>query len=130
MKLLHLLPLLALLLSSCASAVAYHEGKEGNETVWIAPGLFSQQMLKGAEVTTPKGVRIKVQSYAGRTDPKVTGAVKDVAMLKTGLPVLEKMVDGTNAVQLKGTKDPNIIPVDPNKIPADPNKIPFNPNGP
>lgn len=39
---------------------------------------------------------------------------------------LKTTTDG--AVLLKGTKDPNIIPVDPNVIPANPNVIPFNPN--
>lgn len=32
------------------------------------------------------------------------------------------------AIALKGTKDPNIIPVDPNVIPKDPNVIPLDPN--
>jgi uncharacterized protein YceK len=128
MKALHLLPLVALLLSSCASAVSYHEGKAGNETVWVAPGILSQQMLKNARITTPKGVTIEVGAYAGRTDPKVVGAVKDVAMLRTGLPVLKEIVSGQNAIGLKGTADPNKIPLDPNKIPLDPNKIPLDPN--
>ncbi len=39
---------------------------------------------------------------------------------------LKTTTDG--AATLKGTKDPNVIPLDPNVIPKDPNHIPLDPN--
>jgi len=37
-------------------------------------------------------------------------------------------IRNNGAVALKGTKDPNVIPLDPNVIPKDPNSIPLDPN--
>lgn len=123
-----MLACLPILLSSCASAVFYSAGKDGNsETVAIAPGLIAKQMLKGATISTPRGLMIRVDAYASRTpDPEVTRQLGVYGITRLLAPIAMEGVKGANAVDLKGTKDPNLIPKDPNIIPVDPQFIPPN----
>ena len=124
-----LLTVIALCNVSCGAVTYYHKGSDGSEYAAIAPGLFSKQMVKDGFIKTPDGMIMGVNAYASRQpDPEVTRALRDYGLFKLAAPIIQSSVNGANAVDLKGTKDPNVIPKNPNVIPADPNVIPFNPN--
>lgn len=115
----------AFLLSSCASAVFYASNGKGAEVGALIPGLLSKQVAKNAKLKTRSGVEMSVEAYASRQpDPAVTGAAKDIAIFGKAAPILREVVQGENAIQLKGVKDPNIIPKNPNIIPVDPQFVP------
>lgn len=130
MKLSAIIPALfttgaAYLLSSCAAAGFYANNGKGGEIGAIVPGFLSKQVAKNVKMTTPSGLVMEVEAYASRQpDPAVTGAVKDVMLFKAAAPILQDVVNGENAVNLKTAKDPNVIPKDPNIIPVDPQFVP------
>jgi hypothetical protein len=83
------------------------------------------------EITLPNGVAIRSvqQRYDGT---RVAGQILDAGTARLGLKIsgsndkITRTFDGKS--KLKGTKDPNLIPVDPNVVPENPNIIPVNPN--
>ena len=117
--------LLPLLLTSCGSAAFYAKSASGAEIAAIAPGMLSKQMLKGGEIETPNGLKMKIEAYASRQpDPEVTRQLGTYGVTRLLAPIAMEGVKGENAIGLKGTKDPNVIPKDPNIIPVDPQFVP------
>lgn len=124
----HLILLVVVCLSSCISRPSVTEFRPDGTKIRYSTGanLMGEADEVLAEVEAPGGVHLR---YAAKREDgtrvplAAIGAwlAKGLANIQAGVTNLKTKTDG--AVALKGTKDPNIIPVDPNIIPENPNII-------
>lgn len=124
MKTLVILP--ALFLCSCMG-FQYTDIRSPDGTVMRVvqvDATMAEGEASAREITHPSGLAMRSvqQRFDGTRVPigAIDAAVAKVGLREAGQTTRNKdTLDG--AVQLKGTKDPNVIPVDPNIIPANPN---------
>jgi hypothetical protein len=119
--------LVVALLPSCTHVGVARPGQGAKGGMMIAgvTSFFGEVISKDVHIKTAEGDEINIGALATHNpDREVTGAVRDVAMTKAVVPLLKEAVSGENAVRLKGTADPNVIPKNPNIIPVDPQFVP------
>lgn len=123
-----LLALLSLLLVSCANGPSANVTLPTGEKIVLRTGgsVLAKRELVTAQVTGG-GFDLKY-SAAKEDSTEVANNALGVwlaakfASLQAGVTNLKTQTDG--AVALKGTLDPNVIPVNPNIVPVNPNIIP------
>lgn len=120
-----LLPALALVLNSCTGAqyATFHPNGTP-KMVALLDATLAKGESSAREITLPNGTAFRSvqQNYDGTTvatsylDGRLTLGLGR-AFLKN--EAITKKAEGEALI--KGTKDPNVIPVDPNVIPVNPN---------
>lgn len=129
--LLLLAGLLCSVLPSCNIAPTIIHRADGTTVATMGGNVLGRLKGMAASITLPNGSHIdyKVDDQDNSAVASNHIGYKAVANLANNLTSRLKSADGVKAITekgkadalVKGTKDPNIIPVDPNKIPVDPN---------
>lgn len=125
MKIALLIAILTMaLLPSCTHVGVARSKKDGTLVAGVT-SVLGEVISKDVSITTAEGDTINIGALATHNpDRNLTEAGKDLLIFKAAAPIISEGVKGANAIGLKGTKDPNIIPKDPNIIPVDPQFVP------